>query len=73
MILFLVSHNVGSKEYRLGSAVPVPAHVVTLAHGREDAKRDAYAWLGADPNGYTVTPLTKDGDQIRLNLTLSRY
>lgn len=44
---------------------------VVWAHGREDAKRKARTWLGADPDKYVVTPITNPGDRVHLEVTLN--
>ena len=50
---------------KLGNAI-----VITWARSREVAKSQAMAWLGNDPEKYVVTPLTSEGDRVRLNITL---
>lgn len=45
--------------------------VVTWASGREEAKRNAHVWLGADPDKYIVTPLSEIGDRVRIDITLA--
>lgn len=45
-------------------------HVVTFAVDREQAKRNARAWLGRNPDDYIVTPLTAPGDRVKLDITL---
>jgi len=48
------------------------AHAIVWASGREEAKRQAQAWLphhAADL--YTVTPLTAPGDRVKLMVTLA--
>lgn len=57
MILFLVEYG--------------NVHVIVYSPGREQAKRDAQRWLWADPDHYIVTPLTKPGDQIHFDFSLS--
>jgi hypothetical protein len=46
-------------------------HVITWAHGREGAKRNANTWIGGDPDKYIVTPLTAPGDRVHLDITLA--
>jgi hypothetical protein len=45
-------------------------HFICYAHGREDAKRQAHSWIGADKENYIVTPLTEPGDRIHLAITV---
>lgn len=45
-------------------------HVITNGYTREDAKRSAHKWIGADPEQYVVTPLTEKGDRIKIDITL---
>ncbi len=40
--------------------------VFTIATNREAAKRNGHAWIGGDPDKYEVTPLTEDGDRIKI-------
>jgi len=46
-------------------------HHITYAFDREAAKRSAHNWIGADPDDYTVTPLTSPGDRIHFDITLA--
>lgn len=46
------------------------AHIITYAHDREQARRNALDWLGANPDDYIVTPLTEKGDRIKLDIIL---
>jgi len=58
MILFLVTYG--------------NAHVIVWADGREEAKRQAQAWLPHHADSlYTVTPLTAKGDRVKLMVTLN--
>jgi hypothetical protein len=45
--------------------------VVLWAMGREDAKRQARVWLGSDPDSYTVTSLSEQGDRVHISITLA--
>lgn len=48
-------------------------HVIlnTSRPDREEAKRKAHKWLGANPDHYTVTPLTESGDRVHLDITVA--
>lgn len=46
------------------------AHVITVGLDREDAKRTAHRWLDGNPDEYIVTPLTREGDRIKIDLTV---
>lgn len=43
---------------------------ICSASNREDAKREAAPTLMGNPDEYTVTPLTQDGDRVFLQLQL---
>jgi hypothetical protein len=46
-------------------------HFLCYANDREDAKRQAHRWMGADPDKYIVSPLTEPGDRVRIEMSLS--
>lgn len=46
-------------------------HYLCYANDREDAKRQAHRWIGANVDDYTITPLTEPGDRVRIELNLS--
>jgi hypothetical protein len=46
-------------------------HVICNASNREDAKRTAWKWIGYDRDRYMVTPLTDEGDRIKIDIALS--
>lgn len=39
---------------------------------REEAKRNAHALLGGDPDKYAVTPLTNFGEQVAIRIDLAQ-
>lgn len=47
-------------------------HVITstVRADREEAKRNAHKWIGANPDTYVVTPLTAPGDRVKLDITM---
>ena len=45
-------------------------HVVCTARNREYAKSKAHAFIGGNPDDYTVTPLTEAGDRLHLDITV---
>lgn len=45
-------------------------HVVLSALNREYAKSKSQEILGGDPDEYTVTPLTNEGDRVHLDLNI---
>lgn len=61
--LFLVQHPEGNDTTRR-------IKMVTLAVGREDAKRKARYWMGGNPDEYIVTPITNPGDILKVDITL---
>jgi len=44
-------------------------HVIVTALNREYAKSKAAGFLGNDPDEYVVSPLTKPGDSIHLDIS----
>lgn len=54
MIWFLVRRN--------------QASVITNAHDRESAKKHAAKYLFHNPDEYEVTPITRAGETVRLNI-----
>jgi hypothetical protein len=44
---------------------------VTWAIDRESAKRNAFSWVGGNPDKYEVTPLSERGDRVHIALTLA--
>jgi len=47
-------------------------HVFTFAPNRNEAIHTAANWIGANySDKFIVTPLTKDGDRIKFDMTIS--
>lgn len=44
---------------------------VCWAMDREDAKRQAYHWIGGNAESYVVTPISEPGDRVHIALTLA--
>lgn len=65
MILFICSYTQPDREGARTS------RVITDAVDREHAKNIARPWLGGNPDNYVVTPLTKHGDRIKIDIALT--
>ena len=46
-------------------------HYLCFATDREDAKRQAHAWIGGNADHYIVSPLTGIGDRLHISLTIA--
>lgn len=44
---------------------------ICWAFGREEAKRQAREWIGGDMERYVVSPLSEEGDRVRIAVNLS--
>lgn len=43
-------------------------HHFVWARDREDAKTQAFPWIGANPDDYVVSPLTAKGDRVSIGV-----
>jgi hypothetical protein len=63
--------DVEKEDMRLFMVEIGNAHVIVYELNREHAKRAAQRWLFDDRERYIVTPLTKPGDRIHFDFSLS--